>query len=227
MLFICATTFVLQHVNYGKFSDDQRKYASYLNYEAEEYREGICFLTSRYNSFDFYDRDTCVAHEEGKKNHLLLGDSHAAHWFYAIDDIRPSSVTITQVTSSGCHPTIPFVGSERCTDLMNWAFEELLPTKYFDKIILSSRWKYHSASLLKNTIEKLRLYTDNIVVLGPTVEYDSQLPRILAFNQDESSISKHRLYDKIKHIDNKMREETLNIKNVRYVSILDLSLIHI
>lgn len=219
IIFVCAGSFFLQHLNGLRFTEDQLNYASYLDYKANEYRIGVCFLAATHNNFELYDQDACVAHEEGSENYILIGDSHAAHWFGAIHSTRPPNVTVTQVTASGCYPTLPLTGSKNCTDLLRWAFEDLLPNKKYDKIILSSRWKSDSAFKIKDTVDRLRLYTDDIVVLGPTVEYDSPLPRVLALSKDEKEISRHRSYDKAERIDFIMEREISNLDNVRYVSI--------
>ncbi len=222
VLSVCLVSSILQTINARGFTEAQLGYASYLNYKSTEFRAGSCFLTSKYNDFKLYDKNNCITHKVGSKNYVLFGDSHAAHWFDAMNKTKSSDVTITQVTSSGCKPTVSYKGEKRCTELLQWGFEELLSSKKFDKVILSARWGYDDVLSLKATIDKLKLYTDDIVILGPTVEYDMPLPRVLAFNRGEIKINSHRFYEKSKGIDAAIDSAVSDIENVEYISILKI-----
>lgn len=219
-LALCAIGFSLLGVQKGQFDDKQLKYASYMNYQTDAYRAGECFLTDEYNDFSFFSQSTCVTHELGKKNSILIGDSHSAHWFESMNNNKKENETVTQITSSGCRPLVSYDGKDRCTQLVRWGFEELIKEKKFDRIILSGRWRYNNAVQIKETIDVLKGSVAEIIVLGPTVEYDSPLPKILALNNNTYDIDEHRLYNKVKRIDDAMELELSKLDGVKYVSIL-------
>lgn len=219
---ICLSSFVFMSINKARFTEKEMRYISYLDYETTHFREGSCFLTSKHDDFELYDQKNCITHDKKKINYLLLGDSHAAHWFDAINKSKPLEATLTQATSSGCLPTIEYLGEKRCSDLFQWAVESLIPSKRFDKIILSARWNQQSLPWIISTIKKISPYTSDIVILGPTVEYRMSLPRILAFTKSEDEIKEHRKFDRVKGIDLLLAKALPPLKNIRYVSIFKL-----
>lgn len=82
----------------------QDKASAYLKHNISDFRAGTCFLTSKYNDVKFYDKKECITYVKGKKNYLLLGDSHAAHYYSALAKLLKDDETLTQVTTSGCNP---------------------------------------------------------------------------------------------------------------------------
>ncbi len=199
--------------------------STYLDYNTSKFRSGECFLTSDYDSINFFDKSKCITHTQGKKNYLLIGDSHAAHFYSALDQAKEDNITITQVTASGCHPTLPYTGTKRCSDLMQWAYQELIINKEFDTIILSAHWKYSEKEQLLSSIKFLGKYSKRIIVLGPNMEYLQSLPRLLANlppTEDTRSIYKSAgKYKEVASVDYYMKTY-LKKENVTYISILKL-----
>jgi peptidoglycan/LPS O-acetylase OafA/YrhL len=205
----------------------RHKAYQYLNHVAEGMRAGECFLTSKYNDVKFYQKEKCVTYEEGKKNYLLIGDSHAAHYYRALHEMLDENETLTQVTSSGCPPVIPFRGAKKCYDLHSWAFNDLIREKHFDTIIISANWYYvwlkHKTDI-KKTIEELLKYTDRVVILGPSMQYSQSLPRLLVeLPEDANSSTLCYTAGKYKFfsiIDRQMRA-FLKMDGVVYISTFD------
>lgn len=167
----------------SNLSTEQRRLYVFLDYEDSEdfvvgYRRGTCFYDRRLNSFEHYDKATCLRFASDKKNYLLIGDSHAAHLWYGISQNFPE-INVMQATASGCRPLVNAQGEKRCTDLTNYIFEEYLPSHRLDGVILSARWRKGELEALRQTVTYLEGVTPNIVVLGPTVEYAKDLPLLL------------------------------------------------
>ncbi len=226
---VLSLTFIISLGSYYIFntlSSKQKNIASsYLDYNTSKFRSGECFLTSDYDSIKFFDKDKCIIHTQGKKNYLLIGDSHAAHFYSALNQAKKNNITITQVTASGCHPTLPYNGTKRCSDLMQWAYEELIREKKFDTIILSAHWTHSDKEQLLNTINLLQKYTKRVVVFGPNMEYLQSLPRLIANldpTQDTRSIYKNAgKYKEVASIDYSMKTY-LKAQSIEYISILKL-----
>jgi peptidoglycan/LPS O-acetylase OafA/YrhL len=207
----------------SRFSEQQLFLSHYIDYQPEDSREGTCFLSTRYARFDYFDQNVCVKFDATKPNYLLIGDSHAAHFYGAIQT-ELGNVNLTQVTSSGCRPTIDFSGSDYCTSLMRWAYAELISTHHFDAIIVSGRWASTDLSSLKETIDMLSSYSEKLFILGPIVTYDQALPRLLARSfpnvNDSDLLIKATNYESIKKIDSSFKKMTFS-PSARYVSVLD------
>ncbi|MGJ8682402.1 acyltransferase family protein [Paraglaciecola sp.] len=220
ILISCVSWFALS-LHSDRFNQTQTGYAEYIDYKPVDYRTGSCFLTSSHNNIKLFSQDKCIVNEQHKLNTLLLGDSHAAHWYEAMDQAKQQNETISQVTASGCRPLLKSHGASVCTDLMHWAINDLIEDVDFDKIILSGFWKLADVNNIKQTIEQLSEQTITLVVLGPTVEYHYELPRILALSSGISEANKLRLYNEAKVIDDALSDALKGVKNVNYISVLD------
>jgi len=219
ILLIVVVYFVAQ-ANYSRFTIEQRTFESYLNYPQTEFRSGVCFLNTKSNDFSFFKFNECIKHNSGKRNVVLIGDSHAAHWYGPLKQHEKENETLSQVTSSGCKPTLRSGGEKRCVDLMEWAYEKLLPQNKFDLVILSARWEQKDTAMLRETLKYLKTLSQDILVLGPVVEYDAALPSLLLNEKNENEIFKHSKYSIIKNNDLAIAKEASQAK-VRYVSVLD------
>lgn len=54
-----------------------------------------------------FNEDVCIQYDQSKPNILLIGDSHASHYYRALSDLS-SSINFSQVNASGCKPTIVY-----------------------------------------------------------------------------------------------------------------------
>jgi len=198
---------------------------AYLKHNTSDFRAGTCFLTSKYNDVKFYDKQKCVAYKEGKKNYLLFGDSHAAHFYSAFATLIKDDETLTQVTTSGCNPLLPYRGAKRCIGLNKWAYEELIREKHFDVIVLSALWFSIHKKDFQYSLTQLAKYTDTLVVFGPSMSYKQPLPRLLLNLQkgeDSTQIYKSAgLYEKLALMDKALKSYVSTMDNVKYISVLD------
>ena len=228
-LSMVASTLLLSLSSYYLFTNRSLEHkniaSSYLDYNTSNFRSGECFLTSKYDNIDFFDKRRCITHTQKKENYLLIGDSHAAHFYSALDQAKRANTTISQVTASGCHPLLPYSGAKRCANLMQWAYEELIREKEFDTIILSAHWTHSDKEQLLNTIHLLQQYTKRVVVFGPNMEYLQSLPRLIANlnpTQDTRSIYKNAgKYKEVASIDYSMKTY-LKAQGIEYISILKI-----
>ena len=143
-------------------------------------REGVCFLSSAFNDVTFFDKQQCLTTRDNAYNILLIGDSHAGHWYSALASQLPANYTISQITASGCKTVLPLKGAERCTKLLQWAINDVIPTRRFDEIIMASRWQLNDLTNVRPFIDHIKPYTDLVTVIGPVVEYRYSLPWLMA-----------------------------------------------
>lgn len=203
----------------SRFSDDQIHYSSYLNESASRYRIGTCFLTTSSN-FDDFNQDKCIDYIEGESNSILIGDSHAAHWFSALDQIKGKEHHLSQVTASGCRPMLPLSGENRCVKLMGALLTEYLEKYNFNQLIISSNWYLGDSSGLLKLIDEVRGRVNDVVVLGPIITYSMPLPRLLSIYGKEGGKSYNKYAESLA-IDDEFKKKFEN-KEIRYISVLDV-----
>jgi peptidoglycan/LPS O-acetylase OafA/YrhL len=185
-----------------------------------QYRVGTCFLTSK-DSYKDFDPSICLQQDSHKRNDLLLGDNHAAQLWYGLSATF-KDINLMQATASGCKPTLDQSHSveEKCSRLMEYIFTDFLPHHPVDSLIIAARWDADDLQALQETLAWAHQRRMEVVLLGPIVQYDSALPRLLALSiksNDPAIPSMHRVayYE---HLDAEMARLAVTIPGVRYVS---------
>jgi peptidoglycan/LPS O-acetylase OafA/YrhL len=152
---------------------------SYLAYDSSAaFRTGHCFLLTNRQQIDI---ETCMTPDPKRPNYLLVGDSHAAHLWLGLSSAMPE-VNIMQATASMCRPAIPTVSAldtRVCPKLMQFVFHDFLDTRKVDKVVLAASWKDEDLVDLSHTLDVLKQQGVDATVLGPIVEYENALPRLL------------------------------------------------
>jgi peptidoglycan/LPS O-acetylase OafA/YrhL len=143
--------------------------------------DGRCFISTQ-NVYSDYDRADCLAQVAGRKNYLLVGDSHAAHLAYGISQVF-GDVHLMEAAAAGCKPMLAYTeGRRACNAVMDYVFNHYLVEHHVDKLLLAARWSEADLPALAATLDWARSRGIPVVVFGPIVEYDSTLPRLLALS---------------------------------------------
>lgn len=179
-----------------------------------------CFLTSKKSDLKYFNKDECLKFDKSKKNLLLLGDSHAAQFSQAIRE-KFKNYNVIQITASGC-PAIPnTVGRPYCKELMNYAFNKIIPKYNFDIAIVSNDWSiFYTSNKITKGIEEtdaiLRKNSKDVYFISQTKHFDLPLPRLLQIYGVDSNINYLR--------DLKTEQVYLDMKNKlrNKVNILDI-----
>jgi hypothetical protein len=155
--------------------------AAYAGYERSaagvaQFRRGICFATDDAPEFG---AARCLARRRGRRALLVLGDSYAAQYNQAIAQ-HFAHADVLQATAAGCRPLIDAQGARRCTALMRRAFADLIATRRVDALVLAGRWLAKEDESLARTIAFVRAHNVAVTVIGPAVEYDGNVPLVLA-----------------------------------------------
>jgi len=100
-----------------------------------------------------------------------------------------------QATASGCRPTLPAQGAERCAAIVSYVLGPMVERGELDWVILGGRW--HGADLpgVDNAIRSLQARRVPVTVIGPGVEYDGETPLLLIRAMLESNfdqMDRHR-----------------------------------
>ncbi|MFS2225408.1 acyltransferase family protein [Pantoea sp. B65] len=224
-----GATFYVGHFNNhsGQFSTEALTLAKFSQYHGTEeyyyqFRAGSCFIDGNNEEKDKYNRDFCLKTSVTEKNYLLIGDSHGAHLWRALSIAAGQNVNLMQATSAGCKPVNQQKINNKCTELMEYVYRQWVPNHKLDGVIISARWLPEDMAQLQVTLKELKKNTPNIIVMGPTVEYNEPLPDLLAYQQNgrqdlvANSINKH-----IKAIDHQV-QQVARQQQVGYISVYNI-----
>ena len=158
--------------------------AAYTDYKdtadyAYQFGAGDGCSVSGYTNGDGFDREKCLVTEPGRPNYLVLGDSHAGAVWRAISLAWPGAHFI-KASISGCRPVLDAEGEAPCRELINYVYRDFVPRAGLDGVILVGRWRASDFPRVAPTLDHLRPLTRQIVVFGPTVEYEGEFPLLLA-----------------------------------------------
>lgn len=214
----------------GRFSATAVRVASYLDLAHSDvdsrYRTGKCFLTSG-NTLNNLDRETCLREVSGESNVLVFGDSHAAHLNYGLTRVFPGE-NFLQATAASCAPIEmnslrKMQPPAECAALVNFVLHNYLPKSHIDMVILGGHWSERDLGGLGSTIEAFRRQGVTPILMGPAIEYDAALPRLLAFSiqrADPLFAQRHRL-QATHDLDLKMAKLATDTWHVKYFSYFD------
>jgi peptidoglycan/LPS O-acetylase OafA/YrhL len=190
-----------------------------------QYRVGTCFLTSR-NPQGSFDRSVCLRQDPNKRNELLIGDSHAAQLWYGLSSVF-TDVNLMQATASGCKPTLDqgLGADKRCRQMMDYVFHDYLPNHHIDALLIAARWDGSDLPRLERTVTWLKQQGITVVLFGPTVQYDSALPRLLALaiqKNDPRIPADHRVayYERLDKEMSRLAEVKLQVRYISYFKLL-------
>jgi peptidoglycan/LPS O-acetylase OafA/YrhL len=220
-LVICSLALFVKGAPF-RFPERVVAIGAWLAYDpSPSFRSGQCYLAKSRQSFDV---STCMTTDPNRPNYLLVGDSHAAHLWYGLSSAMPG-VNILQATASMCRPAaLPRSRYETpmCRSLMQFVFDDFLARNKIDRILLSASWKDEDLPILSATLDILRSRGLDVTVLGPIVEYDSALPRLLAdeIMHNDPSIAAAMRTAGIRERDRAMRRLVTD-RGAAYVSVYD------
>jgi len=204
------------HVSSTASAIDYRTWPDYQR----QFRTGQCFLGQANNGLADFIPSLCTSVQSSNPNILVIGDSHAAQFWGAFTEILPD-INIMQATASGCKALIGSPGQKRCTEIRDWVFEVFLPSNHVDAVVIAGRWTESDLEYLPDTINQLEKFTNSVIVVGPTVEYQGPLPTLLARSQlkeQSFNFSEHLTPGRIE-VNEAMRKMTEE-SNATYIDIL-------
>jgi hypothetical protein len=162
-----------------RFPPQVARIALYEDYDPQRVsRLGTCFLTSGDMRID---EQRCLHEERRRPNYLLIGDSHAAHLWYGLATVFPK-LNIMQATIGACKPTIARAPGERvqCRKMLDHLYRDFIPDHKLDAILIEARWTAEDLGPLAATLDYAKEHTGSVLLFGPMVQYDTDLPNLLA-----------------------------------------------
>jgi peptidoglycan/LPS O-acetylase OafA/YrhL len=228
-LLVVGASALATHGFPSRFPPEAVRVASFLEnadpVTESQYRVGTCFLTSR-NLQAAFDPSVCLRQDPKKRNELLIGDSHAAQLWYGLSSVF-TDVNLMQATASGCKPTLDQgLGTDkRCRLMMDYVFHDYLRRHHIDALLIAARWDAADLPRLERTVAWLKQQGIAIVLFGPTVQYDSALPRLLALAIQKNNPripADHRVayYERLDQEMSQLAESKLQVRYISYFKLL-------
>ncbi|WP_315764539.1 acyltransferase family protein [Sphingomonas sp. Y38-1Y] len=172
--------------------------ASYLGFDTSaagraQFDTDRCFSLPTGKPYDL----NCLRLASDRPNIVLLGDSHGAHLSAALREaIAPTH--LVQVTAAGCRPLLHGKGVLGCRRAIEAGMR--LDFARTQAVVLSGRWLDFEMPALIETIRYLRGRGARVIVLGPSVEYDADLPLLIVRAGEASDPSLPERYRLAKRI---------------------------
>jgi peptidoglycan/LPS O-acetylase OafA/YrhL len=205
----------------SRYSPGILSLSSFLDYQSSGFtREGRCFLTSRtrYEDFDFTG---CLHNDRARPNYLVVGDSHAAHYWYGFAKEFPN-INFMEAAASGCRPTIdqPISADASCAKLFRYIYGSYLSHGKIDGLIVAGRWEESDVARVKSLLVWTKRRGINVLLIGPIVEYRIPLPRLLAWSieMQDSKLPSREIRADVLDTDVKLRRVAANA-GVSYFSL--------
>ena len=205
-------------------------YAAYSR--SVPYRENICFLQPSQRIEEFNVKE-CLSSRSDMRNVLLIGDSLAAAYLPGIRRATSETeINILQANSAACQPFWDLKQAHLLNcDAMNRLVRGYLHSNPPAVAIISANWRYYSQylgyerfmALLHATIDDITPNSD-VILLGPSIEYEEPLPQLLASAALRGTNLSHPpkwVKPAVFELDNKMRADFATTSKLTYVSLLD------
>ncbi|MCU1321242.1 MAG: hypothetical protein JWM43_891 [Acidobacteriaceae bacterium] len=204
----------LQLTPYGHYSSDK------------EWRQHVCFFTPDTN-FSNLNVSTCLQDDPGRKQFLLIGDSHAADLYPGLSTVF-TELNISQANASFCPPLVtePVLRPEftpNCTKLSQFIFKDYLLRHPVDTVLLSAFWDESQLPELGRTVSWIQQHGMKVVVFGPAIEFAMPLPRILIAALRDNAPDRIATYEKIepRQLDRTMAKLAREQWKVPYISMFE------
>jgi peptidoglycan/LPS O-acetylase OafA/YrhL len=167
-----------------------------VNYEEDhvdmkrQFSAGCCFISSLHQGIKDYNKLQCLRFEKSKRNILLIGDSHAAQLSLSMREaLAKLDINLLQATSSGCSPVKRLNGELRCSEVMDFIYNDFIPKNAgnIDGVFLCANWlgraggdNHKMVVDIRNTIKYLNRLNIPILLIGQNETYTMSYTSILA-----------------------------------------------
>lgn len=196
-----------------------RRLAGFIGYDTtpagrRQFSQDRCFTLPTGRPFE----PACLLLSPDKRNIVLLGDSHAAQLSQALHTVLPDA-QIVQATAAGCRPLLKGRGLPSCRAVMDRAFREV-DFSHVSVVLLAARWLDFEQPQLLETIHYLRAHHVRVVVQGPMVEYDADLPMLMvqgALANDPGRAARFRRPERL--MLDKQMQNIVTASGARYFSV--------
>jgi peptidoglycan/LPS O-acetylase OafA/YrhL len=192
----------------------------------KQYGIGICHV----DNFQEYNKDSCLCIDKGKKNILLIGDSHMGELAQSFrEKTAGMNVHILQATASGTSPTLKDFQHNypKRRKLMDYIYKDFIPHNAddIDGIILAGSWsgekKEKDGNLLialEETVNYLKKYHIKLIVIGQTERYTIPYVTVAARNYEKHRFTNNEYLDTRANVVDKELQKKLGYLYIKVIN---------
>jgi hypothetical protein len=208
-----------------EYAPKSADYADFLqsNPPGDPYRWATCYIEPG-NFKATFSPLSCLAEASGKKQYLLIGDSHAAHLYWGLKNLYPEA-NISQITVTSCPPIYSPVSWSRvlCAPAHEYIYNDYLSHHHVDLVLLSARWVDSDLNYIQETTDWIKQHGMTPVIFGPSFEFDASLTRLLNLSrrQNDPRLPSRHTRDGMGTLDERMKVLARDQWKVPYISMYD------
>ena len=154
----------------------------------DQYKKGSCFV----ETYKLYKKEQCLCIEPGKRNILLIGDSHMAQLAQSLDEgFAGTDIHFLQATATATLPTVTSYYNKKnnIRPLMDYVYNDFIPKNVgkIDGVIITGNWagqrlvdRNGILHGINESVKYLKKYNIPVIIVGQTERYTVPYPVIAA-----------------------------------------------
>jgi len=186
-LLFCLAYFNINEALYSRKTLDVAKYKVQTDPFYAQFRKDTCFTEGMRK----YKKEACLCFEGGRKNILLIGDSHMAMLSQSLREGYKGKVNFLQAIAPGTLPTIEsyYDKGNNYRDMMDYMFSDFIHNNAgrIEGVVISGNWAGQRSigpkgilAGLKEALTYLELHNIPVVIVGQTERYTVNYPVVAA-----------------------------------------------
>ncbi len=202
-----------------RFSPQELAMASFLDYDYRPvYEDRSCFLDPTQTVEEL--SPSCIA-AGPRPNVFVWGDSHAAHLTHGLRQALPPG-SVLRATMAQCLPAISYGQTERCA-AFNRKVPALIREIRPDVVLISGGWARsveaeETRRSLLAAIASITTSGSRVVLVGPSLQYDTALPRLVVSAMHFGAAPDSHLLPFVERSDDILRNMLKDVPLTEYVS---------
>ena len=188
-------------------------------------RAPYCHYNKPGQSFNEYKSGmgACLVLSISKRNVLIIGDSHAADLYVALNHSFSTNYNFLQATGAGCTPDKNYNAKGICNELQGYAIN-FAKNNPLSSIIIAGRWSDLDDNGLLSLMTEIKSFNKNIYLVSPPVSYTADVPKIIQRNRmgrTQYMLSQQYLDRKVLDLNIKLKNFALT-NHIKYIDRIEL-----
>jgi peptidoglycan/LPS O-acetylase OafA/YrhL len=186
-------------------------------------RDWLCVIEAE-KQFSDLKQNGCLDVPDGRPSVFVLGDSHAGVVWPGLARVYPDR-QLPETATAGCRPLLKsnIDPQSLCRRVWDFLFHDFLPRRHFDSVAIVGRWQKDEIAALGETVAYLKGLGQQVIVIGPTPEFDVPEPRLLGVVMRYGNLADIERYrsTEAREIDHTIARLAKDEWQVRYISMFD------
>lgn len=212
--------------SYANKLNSNKKYIDEISHDRQvAIRAPYCHYNKTEQTFNEYKSGigACLVLSFSKPNVLIIGDSHAADLYVALNHSFSKKYNFLQATGAGCSPDKSYNSKNGCGELLTYALN-FAKNNPISSVVVAGRWSGLNENALNSLIAKIKSFNKNIYLVSPPISYTDDVPKIIKRNRmglTQYQLSKRYLDRNVLDINIKLKAFSLT-NHIEYIDRIEL-----